>query len=321
MNLRQLTQFVALAEAGNFHKAAERLHMAQPPLSVSIRKLEEELGAMLFLRTPNGVQLTAEGEAMLDDARLALFHAGQCQQSVAAAMHGEGGVLRIGIVGSSTYLLLPRLIPSFRLRYPKVDLELSEYTTSGILEGLVARRLDVGLVRYPVLAPNRCLLTTMEDDEFVVAVSASSPLAQHAHLALSQLADEPFIMYDQLKVPNLFAVAMMRCQQSGFTPRIAQNALQVQTILSLVESGLGIALVPGVARRYVTQGLKFLSLSDTPPNFRIGIALARLPENKSRLVEKFLHHAQAICQPKAHACSQNAPAPGFEAIEISPSLP
>nr|MBP8138249.1 LysR family transcriptional regulator [Alicycliphilus sp.] len=151
MNLRQLHQFVTLAETGNFHRAAERLHMAQPPLSVSIRKLEDELGAPLFERTGTGVLLTPAGQAMLEDARRALQHAEQCRQAVQHARAGTGGRLRLGIIGSATYALLPRLIPSLRARYPQIALELTEATSSEILEGLLARRFDAGLLRYPLL--------------------------------------------------------------------------------------------------------------------------------------------------------------------------
>jgi DNA-binding transcriptional LysR family regulator len=112
-------------------------------------------------------------------------------------------------------------------------------------------------------------------------------------VALSEFAQEPFVMYTEASVPNLFAVAMLRCQQSGFTPRIAQDAVQVQTIVSLVESGLGVALVPGVARRYSNSGVRFLSLSDSPHLLDIGIALATVPQTSNRLVARFIQHTKA----------------------------
>lgn len=291
MNLRQLRQFVTLAETGNFRRAAEQLHMAQPPLSVSIRKLEEELGTPLFARMPTGVLLTAAGEAMLASARQTLFHAQQCQQSVQAAVHGEGGLLRLGFVGSATYSLLPRLISGFRKKYPMVELELTEQTTVSTLDGLEARRLDLGLVRYPVLDPRPFVLTPLEPDEFVAALPARSRFARRAALPLSELAGEPFIMYSLSRVPGLFAVTMARCQQAGFTPRIAQEATQIQTILSLVQSGLGVALVASVARQFVPAGVKLLRLSDSRANFEIGLALVAAQESSNRLVQTFTSHA------------------------------
>src|SRR5262245_37732447 len=130
MKLQQLRQFVTLAETLNFHRAAERLNMAQPPLSISIRKLEEELGAQLFVRGQQGVQLTAEGHAALDDARLSLPHAEQVQRAVRETSAGERGGLRIGFVGSATYHLLPRLLKGFRVSYPLIDVTLAESRTA-----------------------------------------------------------------------------------------------------------------------------------------------------------------------------------------------
>lgn len=303
MNLRQLRQFITLAETGNFHRAAELLHMAQPPLSVSIRKLEEELGSPLFERTSAGVVLTPAGQAMEEDARRALFHAEQCRQAVLDAQGGEGGVLRLGIIGSATYVLLPQLIPSLRRSHPKITLELTEATSAEILEGLLSRRFDAGLLRYPVLDPSGFDLCPLDRDDFVLAVPARSALAQRKAIALSEAAQEPFIMYPQSKVPGLSALAMMRCQYSGFAPRVAQEASQVQTILSLVATGLGVALVAGVARHVMPKGVKCLSLTDNPPGFHVGIALARRAGEKNRLVERVTEHAQGIAQ----GLSQSAP--------------
>ena len=291
MNLRQLRQFVTLAETGNFHRAPEMLPMAHPPLSVSIRKLEEEMGEALFERRSTGVFLTTVGEAMLADARLTLFHAEQCRQAVMDARQGQGGLLRMGIIGSATYALLPELIPSLRERFPKIELELTEATSSEILDGLVSRRFNVGFVRYPVLHPAPFELLPMDRDDFVLAVSEHSPLAAHDAIALSDAARQPFIMYPQHKVPGLSTLALMRCQLSGFTPRVAQEAMQVQTIMSLVASGLGVGLVAGVARLVMPRGVKCLALTDNPPGFHVGIALARLQGNTSRLVERFTEHA------------------------------
>ena len=291
MTLRQLRQFVTLAETGNFHRAAEALHMAQPPLSVSIRKLEAEMGDALFERLPTGVALTAVGKAMLADARLALFHAEQCRQAVVDARQGQSGLLRIGIIGTATYALLPKLIPSLRERFPKIELELTEATSSEILDGLISRRFDVGFVRYPILRPAPFDLLPMDRDDFVLAVSENSPLAARDAISLREAAHEPFIMYPQDKVPNLSALALMRCHLSGFTPRVAQEAMQVQTIMSLVASGLGVGLVASVARLVMPSGVKCLALSDKPPGFHIGIALARLQGHNSRLVARFAAHA------------------------------
>ena len=308
MNLRQLRQFVTLAETGNFHRAAEQLHMAQPPLSVSIRKLEEELGSPLFERTTSGVLLTATGEAMLADARITLLHAERCRHAVQDAHSGEGGLVRLGIIGSATYALLPELIPSLRERYPKMELELTEATSSEILDGLLTRRFDAGLLRYPVLNPSGFEILPLDRDDFVLAVSDKSPLAGHDSIALSDAAKEPFIMYPAHKVPGLSALAMMRCQFSGFVPHVAQEAMQVQTIMSLVAAGMGVGLVAGVSRLMMPRGIKCLTLTDNPPGFHVGIALARLPGGGNRAVDRFTEHTLRFSKvPKEDRTNPDSP--------------
>lgn len=296
MRLRQLQQFVTLAETGNFHRAAEQLHMAQPPLSVSIRKLEQDLGCPLFERTGTGVVLTLAGQAMLADARLALCHAQRCREAVQQVHAGDGGTLRLGIVGSATYALLPRLIPALRERYPKITLELSEGTTAEILAALVSRRFDAGLVRYPVLEPEGFHLLALDRDQFVLAVPSHSPLARRPRIALREAAQAPFIMYPSVEVPGLRSLAMQRCQYSGFVPHVAQEARQVQTILSLVATGLGVALVAGVARRVMPPGVTCLTLTDNPGGFHIGLALARLSGVENRLLQRLTEQALACVQ-------------------------
>ena len=288
MDLRQLQQFVALAETGNFHRAAERLHMAQPPLSISIRKLEDSLGTPLFVRTSRGVRLTQAGEAALHDARRALFHAAQARAAAVAAAHGERGALRVGFVGSATYALLPRLIPAFRAAHPGIELILHESTSASILDRLERHQLDAGLVRFPILNAGGYALMPLETDEFVAAVPADSRFAQHDAIALKALAGEPFIMHPSADVPNLQAIAMLLCQQAGFVPRVTQEAVQVQTIISLVESGLGVALVPSVAARYVNRRVRFLRLSSPRPAARIGIALATPADSDDRQVQRLM---------------------------------
>lgn len=309
MDLRQLQQFVMLAETGNFHRAAERLHMAQPPLSISIRKLEAELGSALFERTSRGVRLTQAGQAALQDARRALFHAGQARAAVAAAAQGERGALRIGFIGSATYALLPKLIPAFRAAHPGIELVLNESTTASILDRLEKRQLDAGLVRFPVLSSGDFVLTPLENDVFVAAVPADSPHGRGRRaIALRELAQEPFIMHPVADVPNQLAVAMMLCQQAGFMPRVAQQAVQVQTIVSLVESGLGVALVPGVTARHTNSRVRFLTLSSPRPMARIGIALATRTDAEDPHVARLLRVART-------AVRVSAPRPPSEARE------
>ncbi|MHA3792767.1 LysR family transcriptional regulator [Sphingomonas sp. YL-JM2C] len=270
MDLRQLLYFTTLADTLNFHRAAERLNISQPPLTVAIRKLEAELDAQLFVRGPRGVILTAAGEAALEPARAALARAQEVRTAVRQGRLGERGRLRIGFVGSAIYSLLPRLIPAYRRRYPLVELEIEDSTSVEIARRLRAGELDVGLVRLPLLDGHDLDVLPVETDELIAAVPATSVHAGAARLPLATLATEPFILHTRISV--LHMVALLACQEAGFLPRVAQEATQVHTILSLVQSGLGVALVPARTTRQVPDGVRLVRLA-APPRIASGIAV------------------------------------------------
>lgn len=287
MDTRQLRHFVALAETLNFHRAAERLHIAQPPLSASIRKLEAELGVQLFERTRRGTTLTLAGAAALEDARRALFHTAQFGRTALAAANGEAGTLRIGFVGSATYALMPQVMPLFRQRYPGVQLELLESTTSKIRDMVDSGAIDAGLLRFPIIQASRMQIAPIERDVFVAALPTGHALARRRRLTLADLAQEPFVMYSAGEVPGLHAMAMLACQQAGFSPFVQQEAVQVQTVVSLVESGLGVALVPSVAMRHATRNIVFKALHGAGASTEIGIALAWRPDTETPAARRF----------------------------------
>lgn len=248
MDLRRLRNFDVLAETLNFSRAAERLHIAQPALSVSIQKLEAELGNKLFDRTPSGVRLTTAGEAALVEARRILHHGEQMQLAARAAAEGTSGLLRIGFVGSAIYHLIPTLIPRFRAQYPNVQLVLREATSVAIVAMLDEEALDLGIVRTPLLQAHGATLQVLQRDRLLMALPAAHPLACSEHLALADLAREPFVMYGATHAAGLNALVLSACEGAGFVPHITQEATQIPTVLALVESGLGVALVPEVMR-------------------------------------------------------------------------
>lgn len=289
MELRQLQYFSTLAETLNFRRAAERLHISQPPLTVAIRKLEDELGAPLFVRSSRGVALTDAGKAALEFARTALSSAGSIRRAVHEGCAGERGRLRIGFVSSAVYALLPAIIPRFRRRYPHVDLALEEMTSADIAPRLRARELDVGLVRMPLLDRERLAAEVVETDELVIALPEAHPLAAGRRLSLGRLADEAFVAFPRYSV--LHAASLTACRDAGFAPRVAQEAAQVHTILSLVQSGLGVALVPSRAVRYAPDGVELMTL-DAPPRIAIGLALR--DEAPSPAAERFRAVAREV---------------------------
>jgi DNA-binding transcriptional LysR family regulator len=272
MRLQQLRQFVMIAETLNFRRAAERLNMAQPPLSISIRKLEAELGAPLFTRGPQGVRLTSEGAAALNDARQALLHADHVVRIVRETGTGERGKLQLGFVGSATYRLLPRLLRAFRRQYPLIDVSLVESRTADLLSNVDSGALDVALVRTPVLQDGRADIVDLETDSLCVAVPKDSRFAQRKSCHLADFKDEPFVIYSRESVPSMHALTMVACQEAGFLPRIAEEAAQLQTILCLVESGLGVALVPGVIAQH-TAAVNFVRIAGSAGRTAVALGI------------------------------------------------
>jgi DNA-binding transcriptional LysR family regulator len=287
MDTRQLRHFIALAETLNFRRAAERVHIAQPPLSASIRRLEESLGVALFVRSRRGTALTAAGSAALEEARRAVLHAERFRGVAQAAASGEAGHLTVGFIGSATYALMPSVIPAFTARYPAVQLELRESTTSRLIALIESREIEVGLVRFPIARDTHLKLLPVEADQFVAAVHASSRWARRRRLTLAELSDEPFVMYDDREVHGLHALAVQACQRCGFVPRVSQRGVQVQTLVSLVQSGLGVALVPSVATRHSARNVVFKPLHDLGGEASIGIALAYDPTIESSAARRF----------------------------------
>jgi DNA-binding transcriptional LysR family regulator len=293
MDLRRIRHFSVLAETLNFSRAAERLHIAQPALSVSIQKLETELGTRLFERTPTGVVLTPSGQAALIEARRLLYQGEQLVRSVRDAALGTAGRLRIGFVGSAIYGLIQGLIPKFRALYPGVELELHEATSNRIMEMLNEEALEIGLIRAPVLQPSPMTILTLRRDRFIAALPQDHPLAARPRLTLSELAREPFIMYSALHASGLHRAAMVACEAAGIAPTISQEAIQIPTVLALVESGLGVALVPEVMRAHRQEHVVYRGLDGLPQAAETALALAYQAGLENPAAERFIELARS----------------------------
>lgn len=289
MELRQLRYFVTVAETLNFRRAAEQLNMAQPPLSVAIRHLEEEVGAKLFERKNRRVLLTEAGRAALSEARKCLHQATETARVARAASAGETGLVRLAFAGSATYSLLPTLLPIYRARHPRVMLELREGTNTQILSLLEHQEIDLGIVRVPTALPPRFEVTTVEHDVLVAALPVDHPLARKPRLAMADLADQPLVNHASSgHVGGLKAATAALFQQAGIQPRIEQEAVQIHTIISLVASGLGIALVPSVSGRYASDRVVYRRIEDAPAAASVGLAIAYDPARENSAARKFL---------------------------------
>ena len=294
MELRHLRYFVAVAEELHFGRAAARLHMAQPPLSQQIKQFEEELGFQLFHRTKRSVRLTAAGERFLVETRLIFQRLEQAIATGRRTSRGELGELAIGFVGSASYSVLPLILQRFRQRCPQVELTLRELTTNVQLEALQENRIDVGFVRPPIQGEGfaqqpilqESLVVALSEGHRLVRGGAAGQVAGQVELGIADLASEDFILFPRPLAPGLYDQVISLCQQGGFSPRVVQEAVQMQTIVGLVAAEIGIALVPESLRNLQRVGVVYLPLREVTP--RAEIALVWREGDLSPTVGQFL---------------------------------
>lgn len=267
MELRHLRYFVAVAETGSLSRAAEKLYIAQPPLSLQIRQLEEELGAPLFTRHPKGVRLTPAGDALLAEARALLERAGRVRDVVRDVTQGPEGVLALGYVPSASSTVLPSLVRLLRQRYPRWTLELREMISSQQVEALTTGHIDAGIGRLGTVPP-RLVVSAMVPDPFCLAVPADRPRPVNQAKGatdLRQFADEAFVSFTRHRGPAYFDRFIHLCTQAGFSPRIHYEASTVHGVLDLVSAGLGVALVPASTALLRTPGVAWWPLQRPDP--------------------------------------------------------
>lgn len=249
MDLKHLRAAVAVADHLHFGRAATALGVAQPPLSQQIKALEAELGVPLFERTTRAVHVTPAGAAFVAEARTALSMVDSASRRARAAGRGETGELSIGMVGSSVQHPLPKIIRAFRARYPAVSLSFHVLPTITQVERLRAGALDVGLLRPPLPGPDDIELISVSREPLLAVLPSDHRLAKRRRVAVSALADEPFVMFPRALGPGLYDEIAALCRRGGFTPAVAQEAVQMPTIVGLVAAGCGVSIVPGSAAR------------------------------------------------------------------------
>jgi DNA-binding transcriptional LysR family regulator len=284
MELRQLHYFVAVAEELNFSRAAERLRITQPPLSLQIQNLEKELGFPLFYRNNRQVELTDAGKLFLDEVRKIFDHLDRAIQNAKRTHHGELGSLNVGFVGSATYDILPTVLREFRSLYPDVQVHLFEMSTPMQIEALLKEEIDIGVLRPPVHSDALCteIVSTMP---CVLAVPKQHPLVESKNLTISDLSVYPFVMLSRLTWAGLYNEILALCN-----PIIQQEALEFQTVIGLVAAGLGIAVVPQSAVNLHTQDVVYLDLDHQLPTASMGISWRQ--NDNSTLVNAFIQMAK-----------------------------
>ncbi len=289
MELRHLRYFVAVGEKLHFGRAAEQLHISQPPLTRQIQQLEEELGVALFTRSNRRVELTAVGQRLLAEAKPLLAQFESLKHHVSETAAGRLGKLAVGFISVADYHVLPSLLREFQSRYPNVTLNLREATTDLQLDALRAGEIDIGIVLAPLTDP-LLQFQPMFQEELVAVLPASDEDNRAPSLAkaisVHALAERPFVMFPRHSAPGLYDAIIDTCGQAGFAPRVAQEAIQMQTIISLVSVGMGVALVPASLTNLGRAGVTYRPLKQKSPLVTTGLAWKN--SNSSPTLRAFL---------------------------------
>ena len=276
MNLPELWQlryFVAVAERLHFGRAAEALHISQPPLSRAVRALEERLGVTLFARSRRRVELTPEGARFLEEARRLTSQLERAVLELRGMASGEQGRLRIGFVSLADYGVLPGLLKAYKTARPGVTLALREMLSPEQAIALTAGELDFGLLLPPVSGAARLEHIVVQRERFVAALPARHRLARvRGKLAVSELAGDPLVMVPREIAPGLYDIVTGLAARAGISLNVAQEAIQMQTVVSLVSSGLGAAIVPGSVANLGRRGVVYRELADSHPRLDVWLA-------------------------------------------------
>lgn len=291
-DLRQLRHFIAVAERLHFGRAAAALHISQPPLSRSIRDLENRVGASLLARSRRRVELTPEGARFLEEAKRIVAQLERAVLDVGSMAAGEGGRLRLGFVSLADFGMLPRLLKAYKAARPGVALALREMLSPDQAAALAAGELDFGLLLPPVSGADLEHIV-VQRERFLAALPARHRLARmRSGIAVRELADEAFVMAPRSIAPGLHDIVSALAARAGFAPRVAQEAIQMQTVVSLVSSGLGVALVPASVANLGRRGVVYREIADAHPRLDLWLAWRR--GALSAAAREFVLHARRV---------------------------
>ena len=294
MELRHLRYFVAVAEELHFGRAAERLRIAQPPLSRQIKDLEREVGTPLFERVPRGVELTPAGQAFLPEARLTLAQAERAQRTAQRAALGETGRLRVGFVEAATHSgILPDVLGFFRVHLPAIGLSLLELDPLRQAEAFRDGRIDLGILQGSMMESARWLREEgIYSEPIVLAVPGDHRLAGRARFTLAHLAEEAFVLFPRQTDPVLFDEIVARCRKAGFSPRVVQEANGWHTLASLVSAGVGIGFVPKSLTAFQPHGVVYRTVPDL--SVQVTLSAVWRAGEKSPVRERFVTALRAV---------------------------
>jgi len=287
MELRHLRYFVAVAEELNFTRAAERLGINQPGLSLQIRQLETEMGAALFHRRTRGVELTDAGKLMLEEARVILKEVETARTGVQRRARGETGRIIVGSA-SGTYFhpLIPMIIREYEMQYPDVILAPQASHTALLIARLRAGLIDIAFIWRPISHIDDLTIESLVGEDMVIVLPAGHALGGSASVPLAALAKETFILFPRSLHPDAYDSIIAACHRAGFSPALAQEAPDIVYGIPLVAAGLGVSIVPQSTSRSLTDGVCYCPIEWDAP--RVEICLAHRRDDRSPAVQNFV---------------------------------
>jgi DNA-binding transcriptional LysR family regulator len=294
MELRHLRYFLMVAEELHITRAAQRLGMSQPPLSLQIRQLEEEVGTPLFLRLGRGVALTEAGKAFAARARIILTEVETALSDARRAGRGETGSLRLGLSGSTPFdHRIASLVRRYRSAYPEVTLAVEELASSALIDKVRDSSLDAALVLEPLGLGGDLLSEQLLCSSLMAVLPADHPATGNDSLSLERLAGEGFVMIPRHVGPGLYDATLMACRDAGFSPRVVQESVRTSTAVQLVGAGVGVALVPAWLSHIGSPATIFRSLAQPRP---IRVAIVHHPNRVSTALRNMLRLSRSIAK-------------------------
>lgn len=293
MNLKQLTYFVAVAEELHFGRAAERLGMAQPPLSRQIKQLEDDLGAALFNRGRSAIALTHAGERLLERGRSILDQIADTKLEIRRIGQGAEGRLRVGFVGSSTFGMLPTIIKSFRRSYPDVTLTLIPMNTAQLHRALVRREIDIAFAR-PALSDREFLTRKLGEEPLALAAPDTFETRRPGTVDLDELQDTAVILYPEFPRPSYADFVLQNCAAKGLEVGERIFTMDLQTALSLVAIGEGVCIVPASVSSARRNGIRYLRID--PPLAMTELSVSSRLDDQGVHVRNFVTVAQKVAR-------------------------
>lgn len=259
LELRHFTYFLAVAEELHFRKAAERLFISQPGLSRQIKQMEEIIGAKLFIRNKRNVSLTAAGIYLKNEIAFIFNHLDFTIKQTKLMDIGSEGEVRIGFLGSAIQTVIPELLLKVNKEYPKIQFSLEEISNYDQVKGIVSDELDIGFVRL-ARVPSGVSIKAVQKDTFSLVLPKSHSLTKENFKSIAQVAKEHFILFSSDYSSVYYNKIMSICEDKGFTPVVSHKSVHAQTIFKLVESGLGVAIVPTSLQFGFDLDVKFLEI-------------------------------------------------------------